>query len=196
MRFQNWLVTFKSLFLVWGWRQCVFVSAKHPIVTSCSYMALQRISRVWEYVDSLRLPMFWYNNLVTLWCLFCNISPNDKLFIILDCYFSCLLNVAESYYFLLGGLFPLSNLGFCLVWMHVGATWMDRIYPHRSWNGRINGPLVSFKAIHVLIVVRHNIEGVWWLGFIGWSKSVSETNGWHMLVLWITCVIIFWIGRG
>ena len=119
---------------------------------------------------------------MTLWCLFYNISPNDKLFIILDCYFSCLLDVAESYFLLLGMLFTLSNLGFCLVWIHVGATWMDRIYPHRSWNGRISA-LVSFEANRILMVVRHNIRGVGWFGFIGWSRSVYETNGFHMLVL-------------
>ena len=114
---------------------------------------------------------------MTLWCLFCNISPNDKLFIMLDCCFSCLLDVAESYYFVLGVLFPLSNLSFCLVYMHFGATWMDLICPHRGWNGRINGPLVSFEAICILIIFRYNIGGVWWFGVIGWSKSVDDTNG-------------------
>ena len=89
---------------------------------------------------------------MTLWCLFCNISPNDKLFIMLDCCFSCLLDVAESYYFVLGVLFPLSN-------------------------GRITGPLVSFEAIGILIIFRHSIGGVWWFGVIGWGKSVDDTNG-------------------
>ena len=97
--------------------------------------------------------------------------------------------------FLLGILFPLSSLSFCLAWMHVGATWMDFICPHRSWNGRINGPLVSFETIRFLIIFRHNIRGVWWFGVIGWIKSLVEADGWHML-LWVTCVSEVWIGRG
>ena len=112
MRFQNWLLTFKSLFLVWGWRQCVFVSAKQPTVTSCSYMALQKVSRVWEYVDRSRLLVFWYKNLVTLWSLFCKISPNDKLFISLGCCFSCAFDVAKSCLVLLDMLFLLAVLNF------------------------------------------------------------------------------------
>ena len=41
---------------------------------------------------------------------------------------------------------------------------MDFICPHRSWNGRINEPLVSFETIRFLIIFRHNIRGVWWFG--------------------------------
>ena len=86
--------------------------AKHPTVTSCSYMALQKVSKVWEYVDRSRLLVFWYKNLVTLWSLFCKISPNDKLFISLGCCFSCAFDVAKSCLVLLDMLFLLAVLNF------------------------------------------------------------------------------------
>ena len=57
MRFQNWLVTFKSLFFC-RWYHCVFFSANQPTAMSFSYMALQRVSRVWEFVDNPRLHVF------------------------------------------------------------------------------------------------------------------------------------------
>ena len=121
--------------------------------------------------------MFWYKNLATLWCLFCKISSNDTFFIILDCCFICYFDVAESYLLLLGVLFPLNDLGFCLVWIRVGVTWMDRICPHRSWNGRMNGALVSVEAIRILMIVRYIIGGVGEVEGIGWNKSVYETSG-------------------
>ena len=78
------------------WYHCVFFSANQPTAMSFSYMALQRVSRVWEFVDNPRLHVFWYKNRVILWCLFCRRFPNGKLLMILGCWFSCFFDIAES----------------------------------------------------------------------------------------------------
>ena len=69
-------------------------------------------------------------------------------------------------------LYFLAVLEFYLVWIRGGVTWMDLIYPHRRWNGLMNGTLVSVGSSLVLMVVRHIIGGVEGVGNIGWTKSI------------------------
>ena len=105
-------------------------------------------------------------------CLCCRISPNGKLLVILGGHFIFFFDVAGSSFMLLDMLFPLTDLDFCLVYIHVGVTWMDHVYPHRSLNGYMTGTVVSVEVILILMVLRYSIGGVVEFGGVVCSNSL------------------------